>query len=87
MTPSDLEAGIDWNTVKGANGVEPSGIPVLSRPRLSYSERGDAGQIRARVSGRKWNFDNDPDDPGGPTNMGITQADLARWRKRPASVD
>ena len=37
----------------------------------------------------KWEggFDNDPDDPGGPTNMGITQSDLARWRQKPVTVD
>ena len=37
----------------------------------------------------KWEgaFDNDPDDPGGATNMGITRADLARWRQHPVSVD
>ena len=30
---------------------------------------------------------NHRDDPGGPTNMGITQSTLAAWRKRPVSVD
>ena len=34
-------------------------------------------------------FTNDPADKGGPTNFGITAADLGRWRKldRPASVE
>ena len=37
----------------------------------------------------KWEggFDNDPEDPGGPTNLGITQAVLAEWRAHPVSVD
>lgn len=29
---------------------------------------------------------NDPRDPGGATNMGITRATLSRWRGRPVSV-
>ena len=32
-------------------------------------------------------FVNHPKDPGGATNMGITQSTLAAWRKRPVSVD
>lgn len=31
-------------------------------------------------------FVNDPRDPGGATNMGITRATLSRWRGRPVSV-
>lgn len=30
---------------------------------------------------------NDPDDPGGPTNYGITQATLASWRGHPVTAD
>lgn len=29
----------------------------------------------------------DPDDAGGPTNFGITQADLSLWLKEPASIE
>ena len=32
-------------------------------------------------------FVNDPDDPGGATNFGITIADLRRWRKQPTTPD
>ena len=30
---------------------------------------------------------NDPDDPGGPTNFGVTQATLAAWRGHPVSAE
>ena len=30
---------------------------------------------------------NNPDDKGGPTNMGITQATLAQWRGHPVTAD
>lgn len=32
-------------------------------------------------------FSDHPDDPGGPTNHGITQKTLAAWRKHPVTVD
>ncbi len=32
-------------------------------------------------------FVNDPDDHGHATNFGITQDTLARWRKRPVSIE
>jgi peptidoglycan L-alanyl-D-glutamate endopeptidase CwlK len=37
----------------------------------------------------KWEggFTDDPQDPGGATNMGITQADLKRWRQRDVTKD
>lgn len=31
-------------------------------------------------------FVNDPRDPGGATNMGVTRATLSRWRARPVSI-
>lgn len=36
---------------------------------------------------REGGFVDHPADKGGPTNHGITQATLAEWRGRPASVD
>jgi lysozyme family protein len=31
-------------------------------------------------------YSNDPRDPGGPTNMGVTQKTLAAWRGEPVSA-
>lgn len=31
-------------------------------------------------------YSNDPNDPGGATNFGITAGDLARWRKKPVTA-
>jgi lysozyme family protein len=36
---------------------------------------------------REGGFTDTPDDSGGPTNMGITQATLARWRKQPVTAE
>ena len=94
VTPSDLEAGVDWSTVKGANGAEPSDVAWESGSVMTVPSSPPAGVTLGKFElvypvVEKWegNFDNDPGDPGGPTNMGITQADLARWRQRSVSVD
>ncbi len=94
VTPAELAAGIDWNSVKGANGVAPSSIAwKQDAPQPSPVIASFAGELgvfeKCMPVIEKWegHFDNDPDDPGGPTNMGITQADLARSRQHPVSVD
>lgn len=38
------------------------------------------------VLGDEGGYTNDPHDRGGPTNWGITQSDLAQWRRRPVSA-
>jgi lysozyme family protein len=37
----------------------------------------------------KWEsgFSNHPQDPGGATNLGITQRTLSEWRRRPVSLE
>lgn len=39
----------------------------------------------AVVLGKEGGFVEHPDDPGGPTNRGITQVVLAEWRRRPVT--
>jgi lysozyme family protein len=41
----------------------------------------------AEIIQREGGFVDDPADKGGATNMGITQAALATWLKRPATID
>jgi lysozyme family protein len=45
-----------------------------------------ASDIIADILRREGGFVNRADDPGGPTNMGITQVDLAGWRGHPVTV-
>lgn len=42
--------------------------------------------IMGEVFGSEGGYVNDKNDPGGPTNHGITQATLARYRGRPVSI-
>jgi lysozyme family protein len=84
VTPADLASGIDPGSVAAAPG------PVVSRPMSGIGGASMSGNFeRCMIVVEKWegNFDNDPDDPGGPTNMGVTQADLARARGHAVSVD
>lgn len=49
--------------------------------------RGSFQDSLALVLHLEGGFVDDPADPGGATNLGITRATLAAWRGRPASVD
>ena len=95
VKPADLVSGIDWSTVAGANGTEPPVVvawqqdpsPSVSNVQTFAGELGQFEKCYPVVEKWEGHFDNDLDDLGGPTNMGITQADLARWRQHPVSVD
>lgn len=90
LTPDDLAQGIDWETVVGR--VEDAGVFVGEPGDTGVTDTAAAGpSARFRDAHRfiaRWEggFVNDPDDPGGATNMGITIATLSRWRDRPVSV-
>ena len=47
----------------------------------------DIDKMLDDVLRREGGYTNNPNDRGGPTNMGITQAALASWRQRPVTED
>lgn len=93
VTPQDLASGIDWSTVNGdvsltenheepKTAASPSDDPIA--PTAAYSD----SFLKCHILIEKWEggFVNDPQDPGGATNLGITQAVLSQWRGHPVSV-
>lgn len=91
VTPAELATGIDWASVKGFDGEAP--VTSWAEEETPLPEiaafAGELGVFeKCQPVIEKWEgtFDNDPDDPGGATNFGITIGDLARWRKRDVSV-
>ena len=48
--------------------------------RLSHSEGGELLCVPPPRAGMEGGFSNDPSDPAGATNWGITAATLAHWR-------
>lgn len=92
VTPAELATGIDWASVKGFDPDAPL-VTSWAEEEVALPEMAAfAGELGAFEKCQpvieKWEgtFDNDPDDPGGATNFGITIGDLARWRKRDVSV-
>jgi len=98
VTPADLEGGIDWTSVKKSPGeVVADAVAPANGSRPGAAAGGpaaSAGMVLGSFDAvqpliEKWEggFSNHPSDPGGATNMGITQGTLARWRGRPVSLD
>ncbi len=96
VAPADLAVGIDWSSVNGQAIVVPlAAIPNVAAnlnqpsvaavaPSADYSD----AFLQCHVLVEKWEggFVNDPQDPGGATNLGITQDELADWRGHSVSV-
>ena len=94
IAPQDLASGVDWSTVNGERTpasiheeLEMAAAPPpddLIAPTAAYSD----AFLKCHVLIEKWEggFVNDPQDPGGATNMGITQTVLSEWRGHPVSV-
>lgn len=87
--PQDLAEGIDWKTVRGErislDQLEPENIaePAVA-PTGAYSD----AFLKCHLVIERWEggYVNHPSDPGGPTNMGVTQAVLANWRGHPVTA-
>lgn len=95
VAPQDLASGLDWSTVNGEDlpssiheELEMAAAPLPDHPIAPAAAYSDAF-LKCHVLIEKWEggFVNDPQDPGGVTNMGITQAVLSEWRGHPASID
>ena len=60
-----------------APGITPTPGPVIKPVPANNFAR-----LQPIIDKWEGGFTDDPQDPGGATNMGITQADLKRWRQR-----
>lgn len=61
--------------------------PPTAAPQPQSSADPAFERAFAHVLKMEGGYTNDPIDPGGPTNLGITLADLARFRGVPANAD
>ena len=89
VSPDELAAGIDWSTVKGT--IDDSEVTELSFNNASARPMSTIPSAAFEIAYpfiAKWEggFVNDPRDPGGATNMGITIATLSSWRGTPVTV-
>lgn len=68
-------------TVAASTSVAAPGTPAAS-PATPVSKIDKFERCITHVLAAEGGFSNNPDDPGGATNFGITLATLATWRKR-----
>ncbi|MGY8680473.1 glycosyl hydrolase 108 family protein [Bradyrhizobium sp. UFLA05-153] len=92
VKPDDLATGIDWSSVKGlVNGRPVPGRLMETRgggtPLQGDIALGNFEKVHALIEKWEGGYTNHPRDPGGPTNMGITQKDLSAWRHAPVTAD
>lgn len=71
-----------------AAGTEVSSASSVTETAMSAAQE-DARFQKLHAFVKQWEggFVHDPNDKGGATNMGITQATLAAWRKTECTVD
>lgn len=93
VTPEEISAGIDWETVNGTRlaeeelaGTRPVLVNATAEEERVMSVE-SAKFMRCHEFVAKWEggFVDHPDDPGGATNYGITIGVLSAWRGRPVS--
>ena len=63
----------------------PAAAPVPAGDRITTGKTPD--EMIDDILAREGGFVNHPADRGGPTNFGVTQATLASWRGREATID
>jgi hypothetical protein len=63
----------------------PATAPVPAEDRITTGKTPD--EMIDDILAREGGFVNHPADRGGPTNFGVTQATLASWRGREATID
>jgi hypothetical protein len=60
-------------------------LSLVAAPKTD--ETTNFNECLAVVFSEEGGYTNDPDDPGGPTNFGITLKDLEDWRGRPVTAE
>ncbi len=70
--------GLRWPAADASGSPRSPSVPASSTEGAQGDEVFAAAL--AHVLAMEGGFDDDPADPGGPTNLGLTLADLAAWR-------
>jgi lysozyme family protein len=84
LDPETLRILLAALGIQGATPA-PAPTPAVMGKETPASPRANFERAQAIIRDFEGGFTNDPKDPGGATNFGITQETLSRWRKRPVS--